>query len=124
LVDKLETYQLPSGIQVSSTPVTIYRSPYSTQAASCGLVAFKAPFARIYLNSGCIFNNFADDDYNSLLQFAVNTENSHTSIDSYAVIQIIDSNSQKSRWVMVRGVTGVVCPAVYDVPTGLFKCSN
>jgi prepilin-type N-terminal cleavage/methylation domain-containing protein len=126
LVDNIETYRLPAGIQVAAAPLTIYRSPYTVQTPACGLVAFKAPFARVYLNSGCNFNNFngSGDDYNSLLQYVVNTENSHTSADSYAVIQVTDTKSNKSRYVLVRGVTGVICPAAYDVPTSSYKCVN
>lgn len=116
LVDTIETFQLPPGVVLaaSPSPVTIYRGPLSTQSNACGLVAFKAPFAKVYLNSGCNFNNFAssNDDYGSLLSYVANIESSHTSADSYAAIVLTDSSGTNRRQVLIRGVTGVICPTL------------
>lgn len=124
----VETYQLPAGVFLASpTPVTIYRSVIPlTQTGPCAMVAFKTPFARIYLNgfisypnTGCRFNNFINDDYINLLNFVINVPNYTTSSDSYAVITLTDSSQTKTRKVMVRGVTGVICPTQDGI-----SCSN
>jgi prepilin-type N-terminal cleavage/methylation domain-containing protein len=131
LVRNVETYNFPKGVQLSSTsPVTIYRDPSygpTTQSGTCALVAFKAPFARVYLNgyiaskptSGCTDNGGINDDYANLMNFVVNVTNNNTSTDSYAVITITDTTGLKSKKVLIRGVTGVVCPTQDGV-----SCSN
>lgn len=128
LMPAYETYQLPQGIIVSSTPVTILGRKYSPipQTGPCSLVVFKAPFGDILfngqagVNSGCDYAGFASDDYASVLNFAVNAPNYPTSKDSYAIVHLVSSdNPSKTRDVMIRGVTGVICATKDDV-----NCSN
>lgn len=124
LLPKVESFTFPIGVSLSSIPITIHRDNLNvspvTQPSSCGLVAFKAPFARAYLNSGCNVNNFQpnSDDYESLRSFITNTDSNHTSTDSYAVITLVDSTGTKSRMVMIRGASGVICPTSDGVTCG------
>lgn len=127
----VETYQLPPGIRVSSTPVTIFvPSPTQPpiQATVCSLVSFKSPFARVYLNAGCNVSSPPfqplTDDYQNLINFVTNTNNYHTTSDSYAIITLLDATGAKSRQVMIRGVSGVICPAVYNTSTSSYQCSS
>ncbi len=114
LVD-VENYIMPPGIQVSSTPIRIYApagiTP-SVQAPACGLLAFGSPFAKVYLNAGCNISNFQPlvDDYANIINYVTNVNNYHTTTDSYAVITLTDAGGTKFRQVMVRGVSGVICP--------------
>ncbi|MDE2312088.1 MAG: prepilin-type N-terminal cleavage/methylation domain-containing protein [Patescibacteria group bacterium] len=117
LVPSAETYVLPPGVQVSSTPVTIYRSKLpTTQTTACSLVAFKTPFAKVYLNSGCNFVNFnSGDDYQGLINYVTNVDNIDASTDSTAIINLTDNTGKYSRQVMVRGATGIICPTTDGV---------
>ncbi len=128
LVSNFETYQLPPGVRLSaSNPVTIYRptgiTPPTT-TPSCALLGFKAPYAKIYMNGdfsgdvtgdangSCHFTSpsLATDDYGHILQYVTNVANYPVTTDSSMVITLTNADGTKFRKVMVRGVTGVVCP--------------
>ncbi len=119
----VESYTLPPGVQVSSTPVTITMEDSTVphvQAAGCSLLGFSAPFAQVYFNAGCVSNNFqSGDDYANILNYVVNTSGYNTTTDSYAVITLADSSGLNIRQVMVRGVSGIICPTKDGV-----SCSN
>lgn len=127
LVD-VETFKLPIGVRLATpAPVKIYRTVTplvqpdpSVSAVTCSLIAFKAPFARTFFNgyvtdvylpdTGCSYRNLNNDDYQKLLNYVVNVDGNRTSTDSYAVIQLTDTTGTKIKKVLVRGVTGVICP--------------
>lgn len=134
LVDSMESYQLPAGVQLALIPLTIYRPPNIFPAStpvSCGLIAFKGPYAKVYLNGNLDGNchsttpHFVSnyDDYENILEFVANTSNYSTTVDSSAVIKLTDSSGTKARYVMVRGASGLICPA--QSPDNVnWSCSN
>lgn len=122
----VEDYKLPDGVKFSSSSaLTIYRDVFpATVAVPCGLVAYKAPFGKVYLNAGCNTTSPAfgsDDDYASLMNYVVNVAgaDSHTSTDSSAVIKLTDDTGKREKKVLIRGVTGLICPTVDET-----NCSN
>lgn len=128
LVD-VESFNLPGGVKFGSSPVTINRNVTPLiQTGACSLIAFKAPYARVYLNgfvsdasanTGCTKNDLVTDDYAKLMQYVTNSDNYRTSTDSSAVIQLSDNSGQKIKKVLIRGVTGLICATQDGV-----NCSN
>jgi hypothetical protein len=115
---ELETINLPQGIQMDAPqPVRVVRNFFPTnQIYSCALLAFKTPFARTYMNTGCNSSSFdSNDDYQKIINYATNSSGYPTSTDSYMVITLRNPEGTKNRKVLIRGVTGVICPTLDGV---------
>lgn len=110
----IEKIKLPSGVRLAlANSLHAYRTGY-TNYPSCALLAFKAPFAKILVNTACspsspifpyaITNG---DDYYSLVNFVTNgatTANSDTSLD----IVLSNDTNTKSFTVTTKGISGLV----------------
>lgn len=121
----METIQLPPNVVFSNTtPIIINRNvvPLS-QSYPCGLIAYKTPFSKLFLNGGCNVTSptpfQSGDDYLNILNHVVNTPGYSASTDSSAVIQLTDKSGTKTRKILVKGISGLVCPTTDGI-----NCSN
>jgi len=120
----IETIKLPAGVTfLLPNPATITRnvSP-ANQAYSCGLVAFKTPFAKTYLNGGCNATNprfQPGDDYLNVLNHVVNDASTPSSVDSAMLVQLGEIGGTNTRKILIKGISGLICPTTDGV-----ICSN
>lgn len=111
----VQVVKFPPGIRLANTnPLNIYRSGYSINNASCALLAFKAPFAKIYTSTSCSpsaptlpYNILTGDDYYNILNFVINGVNSANENTNLDIILTNDTNT-KTRKVSVKAVSGLV----------------
>lgn len=127
----IETIALPNNIRLAAVnPLVISRSslPNVQAPAACGLAAFAAPFAKIYLNDGCSQTGppgnpypLADSDgYQNILRFVANTDClspgnpavCNASADSLMVVTLTNASNTVVRKVLINGITGAVCPSL------------
>jgi len=111
----VETILLPQNILISA--VTIKRpSPLynpSTENAPCALLAFKLPFGKTYVNNGCQQSGFnSSDDYQKIISHVSNASSLSVSTDTDLVIALQNKDKTLTKKVLVKGVTGLVCPTV------------
>jgi prepilin-type N-terminal cleavage/methylation domain-containing protein len=138
-VQDVETVLLPNNIILAAVntsvnpgvyPVSISRANaptiqnYTQTGLSCALVAFAAPFGKVFINDGCAPTSFTSpysvtstDDYEKILNFVSNTNCSGVygqpfgctvSTDSIMTITLTDTEKTVSKTVTVNGVTGAV----------------
>lgn len=118
-LNSMETVLLPKNIIFSQTsPFVIDRPAGLTDPSvppTCVLVAFKAPFGRAYVNDGCNITNpgfQSGDDYKKILDFVQNINGLSVSADTDLVITFNFKDGTQSKKVLIKGVTGLVCPTV------------
>jgi prepilin-type N-terminal cleavage/methylation domain-containing protein len=107
-----QTISLPTGVTLSQPLV-------NGTPSSCVLVAFQLPYAKILNNSGCSGGPptvNASDDYQKILNFIVN--NAATTVTSDSMVILGLTNRSGSVYVLINGITGVVCPTAAPVGNG------
>ncbi len=116
-LNEAETVLLPKNIVLdTNSPLTITRPvvPLSV-SPTCVLVSFKSPFGRTYMNYPCdiTFPPFqSTDSYRQIMDHINNVANVSVSVDTDLVITLKAKNSTSTKKVLVKGVTGLVCPTV------------
>jgi prepilin-type N-terminal cleavage/methylation domain-containing protein len=110
----LETIKFPENITLLSVnPIEIDREPLGLSGndqkpASCALVAFKAPFAKVIMNDGCSFANFVNDDYAKIKDFIANNDLLTASTDSIMTVKLYEPQKGTSKTVTINGVSGLI----------------
>lgn len=115
----VETVKLPNDVVL--TGLAINRPGLSSQTPACALAAFKAPFGRTYFNSGCnaaVPPFSSGDDYGNIINFVANTSAGSASVDSDFVIQFTNSKSGQSKKILIRSLSGLICPTQDGVSCG------
>lgn len=146
-LENVETITLPFNIELAAVnasvnpavyPVSIsrpnlpavqnYTTTYPPQHMNCALVAFAAPFGKVFLNDGCsqggvvgnpstIGSDSSSDDYKKILQFVNNIDCSGNygtppgctlSTDSSMTITLTDTANTISKTVTVNAITGAI----------------
>jgi prepilin-type N-terminal cleavage/methylation domain-containing protein len=138
----IETISLPVNIRLAAVnlplyPVSISRAVipvtqnFTTTGLSCALVAFAAPFGKVYLNDGCApavlssnpYSLLGTDDYAKILPsvFVSNTNCTSfptsgsyspaacsASINSSMTITLTDKDGVLSKTITINGITGAI----------------
>lgn len=128
LVD-VETVNLPTNIKFASiSPIMINRqnNPTIQAPGGCALVAFAAPFSKIFFNDGCnlagtvgnpsiVGSSSSTDDYKKVINYINNVDcvgNVYPicslSTDSIMTITLITSDNKLSKTITINGITGSV----------------
>jgi|SRR3989344_5517856 len=115
----LETVLLPKNIIMSASNSFVITRPTpiipSPDPATCALLAFKSPFAKIYANNGCNTTTpafQAGDDYKKILDHINNVNGSTVSSEANLLITLAFKNGGQTKKVLVKGITGLVCPTI------------
>jgi type II secretory pathway pseudopilin PulG len=116
----LETIRFPKGVNIVSKSLTgpIWSLPV---ASDCTLLAFKSPYGKIYLNNGCAVTSPAfqvGDSYKKILDHVSNNPTQTVSTDADLVIQLSKANTTLTNYVIVKGVTGLICPSTNGIVCG------
>jgi type II secretory pathway pseudopilin PulG len=116
----LETIKLPKGVNIVAKNLTgpIWPLPVPSD---CTLLAFKSPYGKIYLNNGCTTTSPAfsvGDSYKKILDHVSNNPSQTVSTDADLVIQLSKVNSALTNYVIIKGVTGLICPSTDGVVCG------
>lgn len=116
----VETIPLPQGVKfdLSSVPWVVNRPDnpppnISLNSTECGLLAFKAPFAKTYMAKGCSPNPATEpyvilgtDDYSQIVNF--NGEDNTSSKNSTLVITLREGQTNQTRTITVQASNGLV----------------
>lgn len=124
-LQNVQTFNFPSGIQLSSSsPITItgaIANQTISAPSGCGLVIFSAPFGKTFFNNGCTPNNpsnpytiISTDDYQKPINYvtnvscAVDASACTLSANSFITITISANNGNLSKTIIINGITGAV----------------
>ena len=116
----VETIPLPPSVKfdVAATPISVNRPvnppPNITlNSTECGLLAFKAPFAKTYMAKGCTTTTSgepyvidATDDYSQIVNF--NGEDNTSSKNSTMVIVLKEGQTSLTKTITVQATNGLV----------------
>lgn len=104
MLQKAETINLPTGVILGSPRI-------NGSASACVLIAFQLPYAKILNNSSCAGappTVNSSDDYQKIISFVAN--NAATTVTSDSAVVLTLQNNSGAAYVLVNGITGVVCP--------------
>ncbi|MBI3231959.1 MAG: type II secretion system protein [Candidatus Doudnabacteria bacterium] len=116
LVD-METVLLPKNIVLDTTSQLALTRPVVplSVTAACALLAFKSPFGKAYMNYPCAVTSppfQSIDSYQQIIDHLNNLANFSASTDTDLLITLSFANGGASKKVLVKGITGLVCPTV------------
>jgi hypothetical protein len=124
------TYSTPIYLQTSQTVnlplgVTLLSPIVNNVSSSCALIAFQLPYANILNNSSCTGappTVNSGDDYQKIINYIVN--NPATTVTSDTSVVLTLHNNAGSVYVLVNGITGVVCPTANNTAPPTCLSSN
>ncbi len=116
----LGTVKFPKGVEITAKSLTgpIWSLPV---LSDCTLLAFKSPYGKVYMNNGCAVTTPAfqvGDSYKKLLDHVSNNPSQSVSTDADLVIQLSKTGSLLTKYVIVKGITGLICPSANGVVCG------
>jgi len=116
----VETLRFPQNTFLQSIKIKRPVPPYATsdENVSCSLLGFKAPFGRIYVNNDCLVTNPAfepTDSYEQVITFVNNQDGGDVSVDTDLVITIGSRSGSLTKQVLLKGVTGLICPTTDEM---------
>jgi prepilin-type N-terminal cleavage/methylation domain-containing protein len=122
----VETVNLPAGVNLVASSVTVKNRtniPLTQIPTSCALIAFRAPFAKVHYNSVDLPSTCtpaspiltSTDKHMEILDFVKNTDSYPVSTDSTMVIRFSYTGSSETKSVLIKGVSGLICPTVDEV---------
>ncbi len=120
-LNQVETIRLPQNIFISAIRIRRPAPPYISQIenSNCALLAFKLPFAKTYVNNGCFGSGFTgSDDYQKIISHISNISSLTVSIDTDLIITVQNKIGNLTRQILVKGVTGIVCPTLDGINCG------